>query len=113
MSPVATAVPDLYRAFAPALDGFASIGHNVDIICMTIRFYTTQLVVLFIAVAACGHLRAADWPMWGGNASRNMVSTERGLPDTFTAAESSATESAPSTQPAAGNVNLKWVATVG
>src|ERR1051326_455804 len=26
---------------------------------------------------------AADWPMWGGGPSRNMVSSEKNLPDTF------------------------------
>jgi outer membrane protein assembly factor BamB len=26
---------------------------------------------------------AADWPVWGGSFSRNMVSAEKGLPDTF------------------------------
>ena len=28
-------------------------------------------------------LHAADWPQWGGTASRNMASPEKGLPETF------------------------------
>lgn len=28
---------------------------------------------------------AADWPTWGGTASRNMVSSETGVPEAFDA----------------------------
>src|SRR5262249_38337477 len=28
-------------------------------------------------------VRAADWPMWGHSTARNMVSEEKGLPDSF------------------------------
>ena len=42
--------------------------------------------------------RAADQPQWGQAWSRNMVSAERGLPDTF--------------DPATGR-NLKWTAKLG
>jgi outer membrane protein assembly factor BamB len=31
--------------------------------------------------------QAADWPIWGGNGSRNMVSAETGLPTAFTAGQ--------------------------
>ncbi len=38
-------------------------------------------VLLFFILAAAVH--AADWPMWGGTVERNMVSSEKGLPDSF------------------------------
>jgi len=28
-------------------------------------------------------LHAADWPQWGGTASKNMVSQEKNVPETF------------------------------
>ncbi len=34
-------------------------------------------------VAPLSLLHAADWPQWGGTASRNMVSAEKNLPETF------------------------------
>ena len=37
------------------------------------------LAVSFAFAGPPGAL-AADWPMWGGNASRNMVSPETGIP---------------------------------
>ncbi len=51
-----------------------------------------------------------DWPMWGGDASRNMVSTEKGLPDTFDPGKHG-----PNTEETdmATTRNIKWVAKVG
>jgi len=43
-----------------------------------------------VALLLCGSLPgiAADWPQWGGNdPGRNMVSTEKGLPSTFSIKE--------------------------
>jgi len=40
------------------------------------------LAVLWLALAASVAM-AADWPQWGGCDSRNMVSEEKGLPDSF------------------------------
>ena len=37
--------------------------------------------VLSLCVAGVGW--AADWPQWGGDGGRNMVSAERGLPTAF------------------------------
>ena len=40
------------------------------------------LLIVSISLAPV-RLRAADWPQWGGTLSRNMVSAEQHLPDTF------------------------------
>lgn len=52
---------------------------------------------------------AADWPQWGGTPQRNMVSTEKGLPDGF-APETD--RDASGTEPLAG-AYVKWVAKLG
>ena len=44
------------------------------------RFLLCSLVVALSATVYAG-----DWPMWGRNATRNMVSDETGLPDTLNA----------------------------
>lgn len=50
---------------------------------------TVLAVTLFLSLAAAP-ARAADWPAWGGaDLGRNMVSVERGLPDTFKPGEKS------------------------
>lgn len=49
----------------------------------------TNMIYLFVLLFAVqpfgGH--TADWPMWGGNPSRNMFSTETNIPDDFEAGE--------------------------
>jgi len=56
----------------------------------------TQVFILSLlfAVAAAG----ADWPMWGGNADRNMVSSEKGIPQTWDVK---------------AGTNIKWKAEIG
>jgi outer membrane protein assembly factor BamB len=54
-------------------------------------------------LAACVALSASDpgtgdWPMWGGSADRNMVSTMKGIPATWDVAK---------------KTNIKWVAALG
>ena len=60
------------------------------------------LLQMFIPALVCllvfSLSRAADWPMWGGNPSRNMVSKERGLPQDWDLK---------------GGRNVKWVAELG
>lgn len=56
-----------------------------------------SLVVSLAAVPAAP-LAAADWPMWGGDADRNMVSTESGIPRTWNIKD---------------KTNVKWVAEIG
>jgi outer membrane protein assembly factor BamB len=54
--------------------------------------------VLLIAVLATGATLSADWPMWGGTPSRNMVSPLKGLPTTWDIKTGK---------------NVKWVAELG
>ncbi len=57
-----------------------------------------------------GAARAGDWPMWGGTVSRNMVSPEKGLPDSFDPGKfRSGTEEID----LATTKNIKWVAKLG
>lgn len=50
-------------------------------------------------------LSAADWPQWGGRDNRNMVSSEKNLPESFEADKDKA---------AAGTAeNVKWIARLG
>ncbi len=42
-------------------------------------------IALAALVCSCCHMpRAGDWPLWGGGATRNMVSAEQDLPSGFT-----------------------------
>lgn len=43
----------------------------------------TKSLLTLVALAAATGLNAADWPEWGGSATRNMVSSEKGMPTTF------------------------------
>src|SRR2546430_11679350 len=69
------------------------------------------------SVAACAAFvlptfaaRAADNPMWGHDPSRNMVSPETGLPDSFDPGKfKSGTEEVDM----ATTKNIKWVAKLG
>ena len=70
------------------------------------RFVNLGLVLL------AGHFcqaRGEDWPQWGGHEARNMVSTEKGLPDSFTAGKRKRTTGVDleTTQ------NVKWAARLG
>ena len=40
-----------------------------------------------LLLAPLSLLHAADWPQWGGTASKNMVSAEKNLPETFVPGE--------------------------
>ncbi len=54
--------------------------------------------VLFVLLAAASASLSADWPMWGGTPSRNMVSSMTGLPTTWDLKTGK---------------NVKWVAELG
>lgn len=60
----------------------------------------TARISLAVSLAAVpsAPLAAADWPMWGGDADRNMVSTESGIPRTWNIKD---------------KTNVKWVAEIG
>ena len=63
----------------------------------------------FLLAAMSAH--AADWPAWGGSdPGRNMVSVEKGLPDTFKPGEKSTTGHGmmPGT-----TENVRWVEKLG
>jgi len=55
-------------------------------------------------------LRAGDWPQWGGTASRNMVSWETNLPETFVPGEK---QSQGGGIDLATTKNVKWAARIG
>ncbi|MCB9384682.1 MAG: PQQ-binding-like beta-propeller repeat protein [Bryobacterales bacterium] len=58
---------------------------------------TSQKVTILSALLACA-AQAADWPMWGGNPQRNMVSSEKGIPRSWNVKD---------------KTNVKWVAEIG
>jgi outer membrane protein assembly factor BamB len=43
----------------------------------------TLVTAFWSVLLSASGLHAADWPQWGGTASKNMASPERGLPDSF------------------------------
>ena len=43
----------------------------------------TLLAIAWGVLLSTTMLHAADWPQWGGTASKNMASPEKGLPETF------------------------------
>ncbi len=53
---------------------------------------------------------AADWPQWGCVNSRNMISQEKGLPDSFEADKDLASSQGDYSEKAR---NIKWVARLG
>ena len=55
-------------------------------------------IAFALALAAAAAVHAADWPMWGGTPSRNMVSDETGIPRTWDVNSKE---------------NIKWVAEIG
>ena len=57
--------------------------------------FTYSLTLLVISAAP---LAAGDWPMWGGDPARNMVSAEKGIPRTWDIST---------------NENVKWSAEIG
>ncbi len=65
---------------------------------------------MLVVAAAAGTARAGNWPMWGGEPSRNMVSSAKGLPSTFVPGEP---------KPDSEEIdltttrNVKWVAKLG
>jgi outer membrane protein assembly factor BamB len=40
-------------------------------------------IITLVSLSALSAVIAADWPFWGNTSSRNMVSSETGLPDSF------------------------------
>src|SRR5436309_3256774 len=78
----------------PDPTAFAPRGEPAIVIRRWFRLFGGSLVL----GVWCVRLHAADQPQWGQAWSRNMVSTEHGLPDSF--------------DPNTGK-NLKWIAQLG
>ena len=57
-----------------------------------------RIILSVLAVLAASSAVSADWPMWGGTPSRNMVSDMKGLPTTWDVKTGK---------------NIKWVASLG
>jgi outer membrane protein assembly factor BamB len=73
------------------------------------RFYIVlALITCAVTVPIMG--RAADWPFWGRNNTRNMVSEETGLPETFDAGKYKGSTEEIDT---ATTKNVKWIAKLG
>src|SRR5690348_10450834 len=71
----------------------------------------SRLCLLLTAFAMLAAVAAAgDWPMWGGTPSRNMVSSERGLP---ISAEVGKAQSEGGPIDLATTKNVKWIAKLG
>jgi outer membrane protein assembly factor BamB len=70
----------------------------------------TRSTVLGMLVLAAVPAGAADWPMWGRDPSRNMVSPEKGLPERFSPGKLK--PDGESVDPATMK-NVKWVANLG
>ena len=64
---------------------------------------------LIFSVLLISNLPAADWPTWGGDATRNMVSLETGLDFDFEPGEMNDDESVDMST----TKNIKWVAKLG
>src|SRR5207249_942232 len=65
-------------------------------------------LIIGLGIPATG--LAADWPMWGGSPSRNMVSTETGIPESFNPGKFKGnTEEVDM----ATTQNVKWIAKLG
>ncbi len=74
---------------------------------------TKKHIYSILAIASCAlplAVQAGDWPFWGGNASRNMVTTEKGLPEVWDAGRyKGSTEEIDM----ATTKNVKWVVKLG
>ena len=66
------------------------------------------LVFCILVLSFTAMLHGEDWPQWGGTASKNMVSAEKGLPQTFRRSEQAAPKDDES-QPD----NARWRVRVG
>ncbi len=71
-------------------------------------------MILFLAAAAMAvAARGEDWPQWAGRADRNMVSAERGLPESFEPASAGRRDGrGPASSHPAG-LNVKWAVPLG
>jgi outer membrane protein assembly factor BamB len=72
---------------------------------------TLSLVIIAVCILSTSlSTPAADWPQWGGTNNRNMVSQEKGLPDSFEPDREKASGKSGNGQKAR---NVKWFARLG
>ena len=78
------------------------------------RFMSTiqkEILVIFFGIILCpSRLYCGDWPQWGYDASRNMVSSETDLPSTF---KPGTIDKDTEEVSMATTKNIKWVAKLG
>ncbi len=103
--PTKVAYQRLLSALGLCTDGLHSAGSSASsekLVIMNLshcaRFRSFLVVSLSITLVSSSLLLAADQPQWGQLHTRNMVSDERGLPDSF--------------DPATGE-NIKWSVDLG
>jgi len=67
--------------------------------------------LVWLCVLSCGVVAAAaDWPQWGGTDERNMISREKGLPDSFVPGDKDPQGTGIKMET---TQNVKWVARLG
>ena len=69
-----------------------------------------KLAVFGSLLLATAGLHAGDWPQWGGTASKNMISPEKNLPETFVPGKKKTQGTGIDV---ASAQNLKWAARIG
>src|SRR5947207_6312697 len=77
---------------------------------MRIDFRYAGVLSVLLVGALPALVSAGDWPMWGHDSSRNMVSEEKGLPDSFDAGQ---IKSGSEEIDMATTKNVRWVAKLG
>ncbi|MCX6921650.1 MAG: pyrrolo-quinoline quinone, partial [Verrucomicrobia bacterium] len=77
---------------------------------MTGRWLRSLLAVFLGVLASAPALLAEDWPCWGRTSSRNMVSAEQNLPETFVPGEKKPHGEGIDLATAR---NVKWAARIG
>ena len=50
---------------------------------MFLTHLSIRYLLLFCVLLLAARLHAADWPRWGGREDCNMMSEEKGLPESF------------------------------
>jgi len=72
-------------AASQAVKWLATLGRSYYVPCMC-PVVRVRSCLLLLALTAHS-LRAGDWPQWAGSDAKNMVSPEKGLPESFTPGE--------------------------
>ena len=73
------------------------------------RLFSFSFVLLFVLCASVSVL-GADWPQWGGDSGKNMVSQEKNLPESFEPGEKKPNEGGIDIRTTR---NVRWTAKLG